>query len=48
MMNDIKIQNKMLIIKATETPLRMWKRRLIVALTDDEKQKCKSMIKKYK
>lgn len=47
-MNDLKIQKKMLIIKATETPLRMWKRRLIVALSDDEKQKCKSMIKKYK
>lgn len=27
--------------------LRRWKRRLIVALTDEEKQKCKAKIKEY-
>lgn len=31
----------------TETPKRKWERRLLVALTDEEKQKCKSKIKEY-
>lgn len=35
-------------IERTETPLRIWERRLIVALTDDEKQICKAKIKLYK
>lgn len=32
----------------TETLLRKWKRRLLVALTIEEKQKCKYKIKLYK
>jgi hypothetical protein len=31
----------------TETLLRKWQRRLLVALTDEEKQKCKAKIKEY-
>ena len=31
----------------TETPLRQWKRRLIVAISEEEKQKCKAKIKEY-
>lgn len=32
----------------TETLLRKWERRLLVALTDSEKQKCKYKINEYK
>lgn len=32
----------------TQDLLRMWKRRLLVALTDEEKIKCKAKIKLYK
>lgn len=42
-----RIMKNMLYLKATETQLRKWKRRLIVALTDEEKQKCKYYIKMY-
>lgn len=31
-----------------ENPLRKWQRRLLVALTDEERQKCKAKIKEYK
>jgi hypothetical protein len=41
------IENAMLQNIETETPLRKWKRRLLVALTDETKQKCKSKIKEY-
>jgi len=41
------IKRLMLDNVATETPLRIWKRRLIVALTEDEIQKCKAKIKEY-
>ena len=34
-------------IVETETLLRKWQRRLLVALTDEEKQKCKAKIKEY-
>ena len=43
-----KLEKAMLGIRPTETPLRMWERRFIVALTDEAKQQCKNMIKKYK
>jgi hypothetical protein len=36
-----------LLISPKLEPLRRWKRRLIVALTDEEKQKCKAKIKEY-
>jgi hypothetical protein len=40
--------NKLVIpIFETETLLRKWQRRLLVALTDEEKQKCKAKIKEY-
>jgi hypothetical protein len=45
--NEKQIINNMLVNVGTETPLRVWKRRLIVALTDEEKQRCKMFIKKY-
>ena len=32
---------------STETELRKWKRRFIVALTKEEKQKCRAKIKEY-
>lgn len=32
----------------TETNLRKWERRLLVALTDDEIDKCKAKIRYYK
>lgn len=41
------IMRSMLVLTATETQLRKWKRRLLVALTDEEKQKCKYYIKMY-
>jgi hypothetical protein len=41
------IREKMLMPVFLENPLRKWKRRLIVALTEDEKQKCKAKIKEY-
>ena len=31
----------------TETDLRRWQRRLLVALTKEEQQKCKAKIKEY-
>lgn len=34
-------------VVSTETLLRKWKRRLLVALTDDEINKCKYHIKLY-
>lgn len=42
-----KIENKLYTINPTETLLRKWQRRLIVALTDEEKKRCKDNIKKY-
>lgn len=44
---NLKIMKKMLTLNPTETQLRKWKRRLLVALDDIEKQKCRIMIKKY-
>jgi len=41
------IKSLMLDNVATETPLRVWKRRLLVALTDEEKQRCNAKIKEY-
>ena len=41
------IMKSMLVLTATETQLRKWKRRLLVALTDEEKKKCKYYIKMY-
>jgi len=41
------IESKILDNIATETQLRKWQRRLIVALDDTEKQKCKAKIKEY-
>lgn len=35
-------------VRATETNLRKWERRLIVALTSAEKERCKYFIKMYK
>ncbi len=32
----------------TETLLRKWERRFLVAITEEEKQKCKAKIKEYK
>lgn len=32
---------------STETLLRKWKRRLLVALTDEELEKCKYFIRQY-
>lgn len=46
-MTENEIKSLMLDNVATETPLRAWKRRLIVALTDEEKQKCRAKIKEY-
>lgn len=43
-----RIMNDMLILTPTETQLRKWKRRLIVALTEEEKKKCKYYIKMYR
>ena len=44
---NTRIMKNMLYLTATETQLRKWKRRLIVALTDEEKKKCKYYIKMY-
>lgn len=41
------IRKKLLMPINLENPLRKWERRLIVALTDEEKQKCKAKIKEY-
>ena len=41
------IEKLMLVPIVTETLCRKWKRRLLVALTDGEKQKCKAKIKEY-
>ena len=41
------IKSLMLDNIATETLLRVWKRRLIVALTKEEQQRCKAKIKEY-
>lgn len=41
------IRKKMIPVINTETDLRRWQRRLIVALTTEEKQKCKAKIKEY-
>lgn len=41
------IKEKMLDPINLENPLRKWQRRLIVALTDEERQKCKAKIKEY-
>jgi hypothetical protein len=41
------IKNAMLENIETETPLRKWERRLLVALTDEAKAKCKAKIKEY-
>lgn len=46
-MTKEEIEGKIFDNIATETPLRKWKRRLIVALTDEEKQKCRAKIKEY-
>jgi hypothetical protein len=46
-MTENEIKDLMLDNIATETPLRVWKRRLIVALTKEEKEKCKAKIKEY-
>lgn len=46
-MTKSEIESRMLDNIATETPLRQWTRRLIVALTDEEKQKCKAKIAEY-
>lgn len=41
------IEKGMLSNVQTETNLRKWQRRLIVALTEEAKQKCRSKIKEY-
>ena len=41
------IRKKIIPVINTETNLRRWQRRLIVALTTEEKQKCKAKIKEY-
>jgi hypothetical protein len=43
-----RIMKDMLYLIPTETQLRKWKRRLLVALTNEEKQKCKHYINMYK
>lgn len=48
MMTVKEIKEKMLNSVETETHLRKWKRRLLVALTIEEKAKCKAKIKYYK
>jgi len=42
-----RIKRKMWPVISTETLLRKWERRLIVALTDEEKQRCKYYINLY-
>jgi hypothetical protein len=46
-MTENEIKSLMLDNIATETPLRQWKRRLIAALTKEEKQRCIAKIKEY-
>ena len=41
------IRKKVWPVITTETLLRKWERRLIVALTDDEKNRCKYHISLY-
>jgi hypothetical protein len=42
------VKDKLLQNIETETLLRKWQRRLLVALNDTEKQKCKAKINEYK
>ena len=46
-MTENEIKKIMLDNVTTETLIRQWKRRLIVALTDEEKQKCRAKIKEH-
>lgn len=41
------IRSKFWDVRATETNLRKWQRRLIVALTNEEKERCKYYINMY-
>lgn len=41
------LSEKMIPVVETETQLRKWERRLIVAITPEEKQKCKQKINQY-
>lgn len=46
-MTEEQIKKMMMPNVSTETPLRKWERRLLVALTDEAKAKCKAKIKEY-
>jgi len=46
-MTEKELKSKMWPVIATETLLRKWKRRLIVALNKEEKQRCKYYINLY-
>lgn len=41
------IRKKIVSVIETETQLRRWQRRLIVAITPEEVQKCKAKINEY-
>ena len=44
---QIELNKKIIPVISTETKLRKWQRRLIVALTNEEKQKCRAKIREY-